>query len=69
MFARLIRWLDSVPYTVLAIPLRFAVATVFWNSGTTKLANWSTTIALFADEYKVPVLPPELAALWRRPSS
>ena len=62
MFARLIRWLDSVPYTVLAIPLRFAVATVFWNSGTTKLANWSTTIALFADEYKVPVLPPELAA-------
>ena len=55
-------WLDAVPYTILAIPLRLAVATVFWNSGTTKLANWATALALFSDEYKVPVLPPELAA-------
>jgi putative oxidoreductase len=35
---------------------------VFWNSGTTKLANWDTALALFTDEYKVPLLPPELAA-------
>jgi len=59
---RVIRWLESVPYAVLAIPLRLAVATVFWNSGTTKLANWDAALALFTDEYKVPVLPPELAA-------
>ena len=51
-----------IPYAVLAIPLRFAVATVFWNSAMSKLANWDTTISLFADEYKVPVLPPETAA-------
>jgi putative oxidoreductase len=57
-----IRMLDRVPYAWLALPLRFAVATVFWNSGMTKLANWDTTIALFADEYQVPMLPPELAA-------
>jgi len=57
-----LRWLDSIPYTLLAIPLRLAVATVFWNSGTTKLANWDATIQLFAEEYQVPVLPPELAA-------
>jgi putative oxidoreductase len=57
-----IRRLESVPYWLLALPLRLAVATVFWNSGTTKLANWSTTIELFTDEYKVPVLPPEIAA-------
>ena len=25
-------WLDAVPYTLLALPLRVAVATVFWNS-------------------------------------
>jgi putative oxidoreductase len=55
-------WLDRFPYTVLAIPLRLAVATVFWNSGMTKLASWDTTIALFADDYKVPLLPPEIAA-------
>jgi putative oxidoreductase len=62
MIGRVIRWLDSVPYSVLAIPLRFAVATVFWNSAMTKLANWETAIALFTEEYKVPLLPPELAA-------
>ena len=44
------------------LPLRFAVATVFWNSGTTKLANWDTAVALFADEYRVPLLAPEVAA-------
>jgi putative oxidoreductase len=27
-----------------------------------KLANWDTTIALFADEYRLPLLPPEFAA-------
>ncbi len=54
--------LESLPYAVLAIPLRFAVATVFWNSGTTKLDSWDTTLALFRDEYRLPLLPPELAA-------
>jgi putative oxidoreductase len=59
---RTLRWLESVPYWLLALPLRFAVATVFWNSGTSKLANWNTTIELFTEEYKVPVLTPEFAA-------
>jgi putative oxidoreductase len=65
MNERLVRlrgWLEAVPYAFLALPLRLAVATVFWNSGLTKLANWNTAIALFADEYRVPLLPPELAA-------
>lgn len=59
---RLAQWFDRVPYTLLAIPLRIAVATVFWNSAMTKLANWYTAIELFREEYKVPLLPPELAA-------
>ena len=54
--------LEAVPYTLLALPLRLAVATVFWNSGMTKLANWDTTIALFTDEYRLPLLPSDLAA-------
>src|SRR2546428_8753613 len=62
LIGRVIRWLDDVPYSVLAVPLRFAVATVFWNSAMTKLANWDTAIALFVDEYKVPLLPPEVVA-------
>jgi putative oxidoreductase len=59
---RLLSFLDSVPYTFLAVPLRLAVATVFWNSATTKLADWNAALSLFSDEYKVPVLPPEVAA-------
>jgi putative oxidoreductase len=58
----LIGLLDRVPYALLALPLRLAAATVFWNSAMTKLANWDTTIELFTDEYKVPLLPPEVAA-------
>ena len=60
--ARAIAWLDAVPYTLLALPLRFAVATVFWNSGTTKIASWDVTLSLFSDEYRLPLVPPEIAA-------
>src|SRR6204780_5841869 len=59
---RVIGWLERAPYSLLALPLRLAVATVFWNSGTTKLANWDATLQLFEDEYKVPLLPPDVAA-------
>ena len=62
LVGRALRWLDAVPYTALAIPLRLAVATVFWYSAMTKLANWDTAVALFVDEYKVPFIPPEVAA-------
>lgn len=62
VIGKVLRWLDRVPHSLVAIPLRLAVATVFWNSGISKLANWNTTVALFADEYQVPFLPPELAA-------
>src|ERR1700730_7458005 len=54
--------LDAVPYMLMALPLRAAVATVFWNSAMAKLANWDMTIELFTEEYKVPLLHPEIAA-------
>jgi putative oxidoreductase len=54
--------LDRIPYWLLAIPLRLAVATVFWDSAMAHLANWQTTLELFATEYQVPLLPPALAA-------
>ncbi len=59
---RALHWLERIPYWLLAIPLRLAVATVFWNSGMTKLASWDTAVALFTDEYRLPLLPPEVAA-------
>jgi putative oxidoreductase len=59
---RIIALLDRAPYALLALPLRLGAATVFWNSAMTKLASWDTTIELFTDEYKVPLLPPQIAA-------
>ena len=60
--AAVYRQLERVPYAILAIPLRIAVATVFWNSAMTKLADWNAALFLFTDEYQVPLLPLELAA-------
>ena len=62
LIGRVLQWLDAVPYALLAIPLRLAVAVVFWNSAVTKLTNWDTAVALFVDEYKVPLIPPEILA-------
>lgn len=50
------------PMPVIEVLLRLGIASVFWKSAMTKLANWDLTLALFAKEYQVPVLPPEIAA-------
>ena len=47
---------------LLLLAARLYVALVFFKSGMVKIADWSSTLALFRDEYKVPVLPPDLAA-------
>lgn len=54
--------LERVPGSVFQTIFRIAAASIFWKSGLTKIANWDTTLALFRDEYQVPLLPPELAA-------
>lgn len=41
---------------------RWFIAGVFFRSGLTKIADWETTVALFTDEYHVPLLNPHIAA-------
>jgi len=41
---------------------RLYVAQVFFLSGLTKLRDWDSTVALFMDEYHVPLLNPTIAA-------
>ena len=41
---------------------RWYVGSVFFRSGLTKLRDWDTTLALFMDEYHVPLLNPTVAA-------
>lgn len=55
--------LDRVPLSLPQLLARLALAGVFFRSGLTKIANWDLTIQLFQDEYRVPVLPADLAAL------
>jgi putative oxidoreductase len=55
--------LGRFPLAVIQVLFRLAIASVFLKAGWNKLASWELTIQLFADEYKVPVLPPDLAAV------
>ncbi len=49
--------------SLLSLAIRLYVGWQFFKSGLTKINDWSTTLALFRDEYTVPLLPPEVAAL------
>lgn len=48
---------------VFSLLARLYVAQVFFLSGLTKIRDWDITLALFMDEYKVPLLPPAVAAI------
>ena len=48
---------------VFDLAVRLWMASVFFKSGRTKIADWGATVALFEDEYQVPVLPAEAAAV------
>jgi putative oxidoreductase len=71
--ATLMSWLEAgrrlaerIPYSIVALVARFAVASVFWRSGQTKVEGFldikDNTFFLFREEYKIPLLPPDLAA-------
>lgn len=77
---QLVRWLERLPHSALALLARFSLATLFWQSGQTKISGlqldplqgiwqWGwprlndSARYLFAEEYRLPWLDPELAAL------
>jgi putative oxidoreductase len=66
---RAVRWLQAAIGRLNALaPLvdlgvRLFVASVFFKSGLTKIANWDSTLSLFDNEYAVPLLPPGVAAV------
>jgi putative oxidoreductase len=55
-------FLGRLPISVVQLLFRLAIASVFLKAGLNKIASWELTVQLFADEYKVPVLAPEIAA-------
>lgn len=57
---------DALSHDLIALAHRLAIAAVFFLSGRTKVTGWLTvsdgTLQLFEEEYRVPILSPELAA-------
>jgi putative oxidoreductase len=62
MHSALARVLDNFQSLTL-LATRFYVAWQFWKAGWIKITTWDTTLILFQNEYKVPVLSPQLAAV------
>jgi putative oxidoreductase len=64
-----IAYMEMLPYSALALLGRLAIGLVFWNSARTKVEGWDIfhvnegTLQLFTEEYKLPIIPPETAAL------
>ncbi|MGA0543650.1 DoxX family protein [Brevundimonas sp. VNH65] len=60
------RLTDTIPEWPLALLLRLGVAAPFFLSGRTKVEGLLTVspsaLYLFAEEYRLPVIPPEIAA-------
>ena len=54
--------LARVPLSLHQLLFRLAIVGVFLRAGLAKVASWESTVALFRDEYRVPLLAPELAA-------
>jgi putative oxidoreductase len=57
--------MERIPFWFIALAARIFPAALFWQSGQTKVAGWHlkpSAIALFQDEYQLPLIDPEVAA-------
>jgi putative oxidoreductase len=57
--------LDKIPQSLISLAARIFPAAVFWRSGQTKIEGFQVTenaVALFKDEYALPLIDPALAA-------
>jgi putative oxidoreductase len=50
------------PLSLIELGMRLAVGATFFRSGLNKVESFDTAIGLFREEYRLPLLPPELAA-------
>lgn len=64
-FQDLIRLAQRIPDSLLLLGARLFPAAVFWQSGRTKMDGWQineSALYLFQEEYRLPVIDPQLAA-------
>ncbi|MBY6260882.1 DoxX family protein [Azospirillum sp. 412522] len=56
-------WLDRHAAPLFDLAVRLTMAPIFFRSGLQKIGDWQATLFLFQEEYRVPLLPPDVAAL------
>lgn len=61
LIERAIGWMQTAGHG-LDLAIRLYITDVFFRSGLLKIGNWDGTLYLFSNEYRVPLLSPELAA-------
>lgn len=61
-FVALRKQLAEFPLSLILLGMRVAMGFVFFNAGLLKWNSFDFAVKLFADEYRLPLLPPELAA-------
>ncbi|MEK7454923.1 MULTISPECIES: DoxX family protein [Sphingomonadaceae] len=66
IYARIGQKLDQLPGSILLLVARFGVAGVFFMSGRTKVDGilhiTDSTYSLFETDYRIPLIPPHIAA-------
>jgi len=64
LLPRLDALLARIPHELIALLARLSAGTIFLRSGLLKLEGWAdgTTLALFREEYRLPLFDPVLAA-------
>ncbi len=61
-FDALRQWLARFPLSIILLAGRVGVGAVFFKAGLLKYNSFEFAVLLFRDEYKVPLLAPEVAA-------
>ncbi|TSE07059.1 DoxX family protein [Mesorhizobium intechi] len=61
-YRSIIKLPEHIPFSLVQLAARVAVAHVFWQSAQSKLASWPVTLQLFANEYNLPFIDPSIAA-------
>ncbi|TGQ68177.1 MAG: DoxX family protein [Mesorhizobium sp.] len=61
-YRRVLKLPEHIPFSIVQLAARVAVAHVFWQSAQSKLASWPVTLQLFASEYNLPFIDPSIAA-------
>lgn len=53
---------ERLPFSLIQLAMRISIGFVFFNSGLLKARSFEFAVKLFETEYRLPLLPPELAA-------